>query len=54
MVDAEDLKEDGLDMGQMQGVIDHALLGINHLKSKEAEALANMLEGLRDDCEMNE
>ncbi len=54
MVDAADLKEDGLDMEQMQIVIDRAMTGMHGCTSKEAKALGNMLESLRDDCEMYE
>jgi hypothetical protein len=51
-LDIENFAEMGLDPQTMGGVIERVLFVLEGFNSREAEFLANSLEGLRDDCEM--
>lgn len=54
MIDTEELKDDGYDLGTIAHCCELAMFGLRNAKSKESQVVLNMLENLRDDCEAND
>lgn len=54
MFDVDDLVEDGYDLGSISNALEHAMQGLSGLKSKEAQCVYNILEGMHDEVECYE
>ena len=55
MIDIEDIEEDfdgEFSKDRMVDAIENAMMGCNHMNTKESEILMNILESARDECEM--